>query len=350
MTARRITIRDIAREAGVHFTTVSRALGRHPSIPEATCQRIQQIAERLGYVPDPMMAALMSYRPRLRTPSYHGNIAWVDNYPEREGWRHHEIYRKYHDGAQARAEELGYKVEEFWLNEPGLTPRRASDILSTRNIHGLLLCPQPSVGMSIQLEWDRFSAVTYGYTLASPPLHRVASHTSFAMTELIRQVRQLGCRRLGYVIAPSLDERIFNLWSGTFLTHQMHWPRKEHIPLQALEKVEESKFLKWFERYRPEVIISPDATLIDVLEKAGYRVPRDVGFASPSLVTHPRKLSGVDENSIEMGRAAMDMLAGMLHRNERGLPSIPYYLLVKGEWQRGATLPSAASIRRKSVS
>lgn len=337
MAARRVTIRDIAREASVHFTTVSRALSRHPSIPEETCLRIRKIAERLGYTPDPMLSALMSYRTKLRTPVYHGNIAWIDNYPERAGWRKHEIYCNYYEGSKLRAEQLGYKLEEFWLREPGLTFRRAGEILSARNIHGLLLCPQPFLGTKIDLEWDRFSSVTFGYTLVDPPLHRVASHTSFSMTELIQQVRALGCRRLGYVIEPSRDERIFNLWSGIFLTHQMRWPRAERIPLQVSEKLDSGQFLKWFKQYRPDVIISQNTALMDVLEKAGYRVPRDVNFALPSLETHPRNPSGVNENSIEMGRAAVDMLVGMVHRNERGIPSIPYYLLVKGEWHSGTT-------------
>ncbi|MBZ0290217.1 MAG: LacI family transcriptional regulator, partial [Anaerolineae bacterium] len=45
----RITIADIAREAGVSPSTVSRALNHHTAIPESTRQQIEQIAADLNY-------------------------------------------------------------------------------------------------------------------------------------------------------------------------------------------------------------------------------------------------------------------------------------------------------------
>ncbi|GAB6092446.1 LacI family DNA-binding transcriptional regulator [Furfurilactobacillus curtus] len=47
-----ITIRDIAREAGVSVSTASRALNNNPRISMATRRKIQSLASRLGYVPN----------------------------------------------------------------------------------------------------------------------------------------------------------------------------------------------------------------------------------------------------------------------------------------------------------
>ncbi len=65
MRERKVTVRDIAQQAGVHYATVSRALSGHPSIPDHTKERIRTIAKQLGYVPDPMLSALAAYRTRL---------------------------------------------------------------------------------------------------------------------------------------------------------------------------------------------------------------------------------------------------------------------------------------------
>jgi DNA-binding LacI/PurR family transcriptional regulator len=46
-----ITIKDIARKAGVSHATVSRALNNHPCIPEKTAVLIRDIAAELGYLP-----------------------------------------------------------------------------------------------------------------------------------------------------------------------------------------------------------------------------------------------------------------------------------------------------------
>lgn len=48
-----ITIKDIARIAGVSHTTVSRALNNNPIIKKETREKIQAIAEELNYVPNP---------------------------------------------------------------------------------------------------------------------------------------------------------------------------------------------------------------------------------------------------------------------------------------------------------
>ena len=45
---RRITIKDIAREVGVHHATVSRALRGDPRITEETRGRIREVAVKFG--------------------------------------------------------------------------------------------------------------------------------------------------------------------------------------------------------------------------------------------------------------------------------------------------------------
>jgi DNA-binding LacI/PurR family transcriptional regulator len=45
-----ITIKDIARELGLSVSTVGRALTDHPRISRETKERVQEVAERLGYV------------------------------------------------------------------------------------------------------------------------------------------------------------------------------------------------------------------------------------------------------------------------------------------------------------
>ncbi len=338
MEKHRVTLRDIARECGVHFTTVSRALAHHTSIPSETCERIQQKAKEMGYVPDPMLSALSAYRTKIRPRSYQGNLAWVTNYSGPKDWAKHEIYKLHFEGAVERANELGYRLEEFWLGEPEMNDVRAAQILRARNIRGLLWCAQPSTGVRLDFNWSRFSSVTFGYSLVQPALHTVAGHTFHAMVTTIEQVRRLGYSRLGLAIALASDERIFNIWSGAFLTQQQYWPRNERISLYTPTQFNQERFLKWVRRYEPDVVIAQDEGLIEVLEQAGIRVPKDIGFATPSLISHPRNPSGIDENPRLMGVAAVDMLSSMLQRNETGVPESPYYLLVKGRWCPGNTL------------
>jgi DNA-binding LacI/PurR family transcriptional regulator len=66
MTKRRhVGIRDVAREAGVSITTVSHALNEKGGVSEATRLRVREVAERLGYRPDPRGRQLASGRTGL---------------------------------------------------------------------------------------------------------------------------------------------------------------------------------------------------------------------------------------------------------------------------------------------
>lgn len=55
-----VTIRDVAAAAGVSVATVSRALRGLPSVAPATRARVEEVAARLNYVPDPYASSLSS--------------------------------------------------------------------------------------------------------------------------------------------------------------------------------------------------------------------------------------------------------------------------------------------------
>jgi LacI family transcriptional regulator len=56
---------DVARLAGVSHQTVSRVLNNHPSVSEATRQRVMRAVEQLGYRPNALARALASRRSRV---------------------------------------------------------------------------------------------------------------------------------------------------------------------------------------------------------------------------------------------------------------------------------------------
>ena len=89
-------------------------------------------------------------------------------------------------GARARAEELGFGLEEFWLR--GMSGKRLCSILSNRGIQCLILAPIFSRAHGhLSLEWERFSTVTTGLGLWRPQLHRVHFDHYGNMVTLMRK-------------------------------------------------------------------------------------------------------------------------------------------------------------------
>ncbi len=60
-----VTIKDIAEQAGVSFSTVSKALRNSPLVQEKTKRRILEIADRMGYQPNISARRLVSKRSNI---------------------------------------------------------------------------------------------------------------------------------------------------------------------------------------------------------------------------------------------------------------------------------------------
>jgi len=344
----RVTLKDIAGEAGVSLMTVSRALRKDPKVSPQLAKKIRELADRLGYRPNPLLSALMSSR-RSGHPEQHDlRLGFITSFPTREGWKQVRLYREFFAGATLGADRHGYKLEEFWLAEPGMSPRRLSQVLVTRNIRGLLLAPLPIPQGQMGLAWDEFSAVAFGYSIAQPALHRVSNHQFRSMRLLRAQLRELGYERPGLALAQSLDERVLHQWLGAFLVGD-EGSSERHVPLFLIpdEKWNRQRFEHWLERHCPDVVIGQQKELLQWLQESGRRVPEDMGFVHLDCPAPHGRLSGIYQNGPEIGIAAVDMLVSMLHRNESGLPPLPHTLLIEGSWCAGTTTRELAQSGRR---
>lgn len=61
-TARKTSLLDVARQAGVSLGTASRVINQHPSVSQAKRVRVQQAIDALGYVPDKVAQSMRSHR------------------------------------------------------------------------------------------------------------------------------------------------------------------------------------------------------------------------------------------------------------------------------------------------
>ena len=120
---------------------VSVALRGKPGVSEATRKKVLKVAKQLGYEPDPEVANLLS-RIRSKKPvDTKACLALLTSGRSANEWKLYQTERRFIEGAQARAKEYGYRVEEFWMNEPGLTLARLGNIIWSRGIEGVIIAP-----------------------------------------------------------------------------------------------------------------------------------------------------------------------------------------------------------------
>ena len=319
--------------------TVSYALRDSPEIAVATRERIKAEAKKLGYAPDPVLSALMAYR-QAKYPRFQGTLAWVNNYSDPSIWKTN-VYLEWFLGAQARAGEMGYKMEEFWLREPKMTPQRFSQILRTRNIMGLVLGPQPNAYGRLHLDWKNFSIVALGCSLIDPRFHLVCNYNYHSTVTVMRRLKRLGYRRIGCMIDSSLDRLVRYQYEAGFLVEQQHIAPKDRIPYVS-RNIEGTKLIRWLKTHRPQVVIvqsiDDGAKLARHLKAAGYKIPDDIGIAVTGMCGAETYFAGIDEKGFETGAVAVDLLISLISGNLRGIPETPRHLLIEGKWKQNQTV------------
>lgn len=343
--AGRVTMRFIAQKLGIHHTTVSLALRNSALLREETKKKICDAAMQLGYRPDPMLSALNVYRQSKHQSVFQAVIGWVDNWKGEPGkLLKVPTYKAYYDGARARAEELGYAVEIFRMHEKGMTPERMQQIFRARNVGGVLVAPQERPGNHLGLDFSETSALAFGFSSQPWELNLITARHEQIMDLIVEKIYRLGYRRPGYCVLPESD-------SGSNYTWISRWnyflsTHKGMKVLPRTEALDRASLGQWITRNKPDVLVG-FGDLLEKVEGLGYSVPADLGFVSIAAAPALSRAAGVDQNDLLIGRTAVDVLVGMIHRNEKGLPRVPIRTFVDCTWFEGETLrPQKAKVAK----
>ena len=333
----RVTQRDIAQKYGCSRATVSLALVGHPRISERVRREIVQLAEEMGYRPDPALTILARERFARRTPEYRANLAYLVH-----SGTSYELQVRHLDAAKRRAERNGYQVAPFDLAEYS-SGFAAAKVLYNRGVRGVII---PSMPVEVERylsdrSWDRFTIVCCSLGWARF-VFNVVTNDVFAAARLAwNEVVSRGYTRIGAAMFrhEPVAEDDFARHGGSLAMQGALIPKRKRLPILVdCLPTDRQTFLAWFEKHRPDVVISFVSRVYDWLVGAGYKVPEDVAFACLNVWPHER-YSGVEIADVELAEAAIDFLVAQIHRNERGIPRLQQSLMIEPRWLEGTTLP-----------
>ncbi|MBI5690442.1 MAG: LacI family DNA-binding transcriptional regulator [Verrucomicrobia bacterium] len=336
-----LRMRDIAQQAGVSVATVSKCLSGKRDVSAATRRRVLATCRRLGYRPNPLVAALMRSRRRHTRPSDTLTLAFVSAFPTADGWRRHPspIFRQMFAGAEARARERNYRLEHFWLFREGMSNARFSQVLAARGIRGLLIAPVPDTETAIDLHWPDFSTVVLGLTPTTRNFHRVTTDYYQSMLLVMEECLKLGYRRPGLAARLPTIKRLEFRWEGAWLVACERFGLKTPPPPLFVDEWTPGAVERWLERERTDVVIGPVlGKLEEIIRASGRRIPGDLGVVGLLVPQAGDRLSGVLQDGEVIGAVAIDQLISAVERNETGVPEHPITHTILGRWNPGRTL------------
>jgi LacI family transcriptional regulator len=336
-------LRSIAKKAGVHYSTVSLALRKHPSIPVTTRQRILKIARNMGYRPNPLVSTLMTQVQASRKISYTGNIAFFFN--SRSLMERHIHLQNEHNIVRERAEELGFNLELFFLEDYQDHGQKLFKTLKNRGIHAIiteLFFPCPLLK---KFEWNTFACASLGQShsgeIVDPDksLHipewvpTVSANYFSNISLLFRHIKKSPYRKPALAMRRFVDELTEHQYAAAFSylcqKEGMGTPQNIYIGDET-----DSDFEPWLQGLDFDLLVSHEDSYYQKVLSSGYQA---------DFITFDWKggaESGIHIHRERIAAKVVDLVVAQLHRNERGKPPVPYNVLIDGTWHQGKRVES----------
>lgn len=311
-----VSIKDIAKEAGVSPSTVSRALNDHPQISSGTKAYIQKLAKKMGYVPSIPARSLVSRRTAtigvaitdLADPYYARLMLGIEDGAKahqyqvvlssyyRNPTREMEIVRDFHMRRMDGIIITGSEVEEAYLAANG------------KFFMPVVLVNRPNYPLSVSV--DRFLGAQIVVEHLLNLGHRRIAHITEGAT-----FRKKSRRLKGYLAALTrhnleIDERLIVDGDGGIRGGI------ESVPL-----------LLSLPRPPTAIFCFNDMTAIGAitaLRQHGCEVPRDisvVGYDDLEMAAyyHP-PLTTVRQRTYQLGIQAVEMLLKLINGEKQPAP------------------------------
>jgi len=181
-----ITIKDIAKIAGVAHSTVSRALSGHPSISKVTTDRIRKIASDIGYVPSAVAKGLKT----SRSNALGVVVNRIDD----------PFFSEILQGIEDVLQEAGYSLFVAASNRDSSREKAIVQVMRERRVDGIIVCTtQFGEEHRSQLEQHGFPIVAIG-NREGTDYRWIVYHDDFdGSVQITKHLIELGHKKIAYL-------------------------------------------------------------------------------------------------------------------------------------------------------
>jgi len=325
---RGVTLKEVAKAAGVSVSAVSYALRGAANIPAETAARVRAAADKLGYRPNARVGELMAHTRQARPLAKAEPLALVylegDRAAARRGFA-----QEVETAARSHAAECGYRLDAFWLSEVEGNARRLAGILTARGISGVLFAPTAGrERIELDWPWENFAVAVVGMSELSVAPPRAGHHHYEAMREVLRRLAAAGVKRPVALVEATTNERAHRGWQAAWLACGPAGAAKR---LWLHNDEGRAALGAWLRKLKPDALVADNMGLLRLAQSAGWSGPKE---RSVLLSWNPAAgVAGIEQGYDAIAAHAVDLVVTQLQRNQRGLPNPPPMLLFPGRWR-----------------
>lgn len=204
------SIKDVAKEAEVSISTVSKVLKNYPNISQATKDKVNKAISKLGFVPNAAASMLSSKRA--------GRIALLIN-PNSRTEAIDQIYMQYITGAIGKAKEEKLDIVTLFFSMIAeMTLEEITSYLQAQNITGVIICGlnKKSETLHRLIDKQQFKFVIVDAPIYNDSASSIWIDNAQAQAAVIKAtMKNVDCKKLLYIAGKSEsyvnDERIRGL-------------------------------------------------------------------------------------------------------------------------------------------
>jgi LacI family transcriptional regulator len=339
------TIKDVARAAGVHFTTVSLALRCDPRIRPETRNRVLAAALRAGYQRSPIASALSMRRRSAVAATLVPKIAYLTNRSPENGFYRRDYIGNLLRGAREKAQALGYEFEVAFLDDGHHDSFSLYRHLKKNAISGLIVGALEPDRPELSLPWDEFCVVQIDSRHLQPSFTFVSHDQMNAVRLAFENLRRLGYRRVGLAVGANDEIVTANLPGCGYLLESAGIRKSDRVkpllfPPDLGPRAAARTVAAWVREQAVGAVICNWMSIPRLLRLGG--APGRVGCACMCLQQPMPALAGVVSNTELVGSQLTSSLAALLQSECYGVPPVPTSTYVEGFWHDGASAPPRA--------
>lgn len=308
--AKKVTIYDIAREAGVGIGTISRVLNNHPSVTPETRSRVIEVAKRLNYQPHTYAQRLA----RRQSETISAVIPFFTNY------FFIEILR----GVQDKISELGYDLVLYGVDRADQVESYTIKALQRGKVDGILFFSM-KIPEKILARLKETNLPIGLVDTISPDFDSISVANAEGAYAATTHLIELGHRSVGMVNAQPVSAPALERLQGYRRAIERHGMQFSESLVKIGKNTKQDGFnrdagyeaMMEFVKMGPEMprafFISSDIQAmgaITALNENGLRIPEDValvGFDDIELARH-MKLTTMHQPMFQMGVLAIERL------------------------------------------